>query len=186
MALWGPNGAGKTTLLRCLLGVIAFDGEARVAGFDVKKQGRDSRRRIGYVPQEIRLHQDQTVWETVSFYARLRDVPRERVERLITEWGLGPARHQMAQNLSGGMKQKLALIIALLSDPPILFFDEPTANLDIRARGEFAAILAALKAAGKTLLFCTHRVSEMRRLADRVVVLESGIKKYDGPPRQMI
>ena len=129
VALWGPNGAGKTTLLRSLLGIIPFEGNALVAGFDVKRRGRDARALIGYVPQEIRLHQDQTVWETLIFYARLRGVGRDRVEKLLNEWELSASRHQMAQNLSGGMKQKLALIIALLSDPPLLFLEHHSISL---------------------------------------------------------
>ena len=175
VALWGPNGAGKTTLLKCILGIVRFEGSIQVAGFDVKRRGRETRSLIGYVPQEIRLHQDQTVWETVSFYARLRGVARERVERLLSEWGLAVSRNQMAQNLSGGMKQKLALIIALLADPPILLLDEPTSNLDEDARGEFSRILGLLKFSGKTLLFCTHMASELKESADRVIYLEGGM-----------
>lgn len=185
VALWGPNGAGKTTLLRCLLGIIHFEGSVEVAGIDVKRHGRDTRSLIGYVPQEIRLHHDQTVWETVSFFARLRGVQRERVEKLLNEWELSASRHQMAQNLSGGMKQKLALIIALLSNPPILFLDEPTSNLDAHTRREFNHALDRLKAAGKTLVFCTHRASEVRKSADRVIVLEGGVIKAQGRPESV-
>jgi nitrous oxidase accessory protein len=185
VALWGPNGAGKTTLLRCLLGIIRFEGSAEVEGFDVKRRGRDARSLVGYVPQEIRLHQDQTVWETVSFYARLRGVPRERVEKLLNEWDLPASRHQMVQNLSGGMKQKLALIIALLSDPPLLFLDEPTSSLDARTRHEFNLVLDRLKGAGKTLVFCTHRASEVRKTADRVIVLDGGVIKAEGRPESV-
>ncbi len=185
VALWGPNGAGKTTLLKCFLGIVQFEGSIAVAGFDVKTRGCDARALIGYVPQEIRLHQDQSVWETVSFYARLRGVPRERVEVLLNEWGLSVSRHQMAQNLSGGMKQKLALIIALLSDPPLLFLDEPTSNLDAHTRREFNLVLDRLKTAGKTLVFCTHRASEVRKSADRVIVLEGGVIKAQGVPESV-
>ncbi|MBI2095922.1 MAG: nitrous oxide reductase family maturation protein NosD [Candidatus Omnitrophica bacterium] len=185
VALWGPNGAGKTTLLRCLLGIVRFEGSAEVAGFDVKRRGRDARALIGYVPQEIRLHQDQTVWETVSFYARLRDVSRERVETLLNEWELSASRREMTQNLSGGMKQKLALIIALLSDPPLLFLDEPTSNLDAHTRREFHRGLERLKAAGKTLVFCTHRAVEVQKSADRVIVLEGGVLKAEGRPESV-
>lgn len=185
VALWGPNGAGKTTLIRCLLGIVRFEGTAEIAGLDVKRRGRDTRALIGYVPQEIRLHQDQTVWETLTFYARLRGVSRERMERLLNEWDLSASRHQMAQNLSGGMKQKLALIIALLSDPPILFLDEPTSNLDAHTRREFGLVLGRLKAAGKTLLFCTHRASEVRKNADRVIVLEAGVIRAQGTPESV-
>ncbi len=182
VALWGSNGAGKTTFLKCLLGIIRFEGSVKIAGLDVKRRGRDTRSLVGYVPQEIRLHQDQSVWETLIFYARLRGVPSARVEKLLNEWGLSASRHQMAQDLSGGMKQKLALIIALLSDPPLLFLDEPTSSLDAHTRREFTLVLERLKAAGKTLLFCTHRASEVRKNADRVIVLENGVVKAEGTP----
>ncbi|MBI3317178.1 MAG: ABC transporter ATP-binding protein [Candidatus Omnitrophica bacterium] len=182
VALWGPNGAGKTTLLRCLLGIIQFEGTVEVDGFNVKRKGREARALIGYIPQEIRLHQDQSVWETVSFYAQLRSVARERVEKLLKEWELSASRHQMVQNLSGGMKQKLALIIALLSDPPLFFLDEPTSNLDAHTRHEFNLALDRLRLAGKTLVFCTHRASEVRKNADRVLILENGVIKAEGQP----
>ncbi len=182
VALWGPNGAGKTTLLRCLLGILHFEGQAQVMGLDVRKNGKEVRRHIGYVPQEIRLHLDQTVWETVCFYARLRRVSKDTARKLLCEWGLDTAQKQLAQNLSGGMKQKLSLVIALLSDPPILFLDEPMSNLDVATRVEFENSLERLKTAGKMLLFCSHRYAEVRKIADRVILLEAGRKKIDGKP----
>ena len=183
VALWGPNGAGKTTLLRCLLGVIPFEGQAEIMGMDVRVRGKDVRRLIGYVPQEIRLHLDQTAWETISFFSNLRNVPLPRAKQLIEEWGLSDAKKKMAQNLSGGMKQKLTLAIALLSDPPILFLDEPTSHLDTDTREDFDASIDRLKKSGKTLLFCSHRLLEIEKIADRIVALESGVKKSDGPPQ---
>jgi ABC-type multidrug transport system ATPase subunit len=108
-----------------------------------------------------------------------------RVDRLIDEWGLREVERRAVGHLSGGMKQKLALVIALLSDPPVLLLDEPTSNLDAKARREFSELLERLKAAGKTLLFCTHRPSEVWRLADRVIVLERGRKVVEGPPEEV-
>jgi ABC-type multidrug transport system ATPase subunit len=155
---------------------------ARVFGHRCGPRGRASRERLGYVPQDVRLHADQSVWETVRFYARLRRVAPDRAEQLIREWGLEDVRRRAVSHLSGGMRQKLALVVALLSDPPVLLLDEPTSNLDARTRKEFAELLERLKAAGKTLLFCTHRPSEVWKLADRVIVLERGRKVADGPP----
>lgn len=184
VALWGPNGAGKTTLLRCLLGVSPFQGRVEIFGIDVLKEGKKARQNVGYVPQEIRHRPDQTVLEAVLFYARLRAVSDARVEHLIREWGLWEAREQLAQNLSGGMKQRLALAVALLSDPPLLFLDEPTSHLDSASRKEFIVLLSRLKASGKTLLFCSHRSSEILKIADRVVVLENGSVASDGRPEK--
>jgi ABC-type multidrug transport system ATPase subunit len=148
-------------------------------------RGRASRQRLGYVPQEVRLHADQSVRDTVRFYARLRRVPPGRVDQLIHDWGLDDFRRRPVSHLSGGMKQKLALVVALLADPPVLLLDEPTSNLDARTRREFSDLLGRLKAAGKTLLFCTHRPSEVWKLADRVIVLERGRKVAEGPPEQV-
>jgi len=185
VALWGPNGAGKTTVLRCLLGLLPFQGTLSVMGHPCGARGRASREALGYVPQEVRLHADDTVRDTVRFYARLRGVAADRGTRLIDEWGLRDVEHRPVRHLSGGMKQKLALVVALLADPPILLLDEPTSNLDARTRREFTELLMRLKAAGKTLLFCTHRPSEVWKLADRVVVLERGRKVADGTPEQV-
>ncbi|MBI4373046.1 MAG: ATP-binding cassette domain-containing protein, partial [Candidatus Omnitrophica bacterium] len=185
VALWGPNGAGKTTLLRSLLGILPSEGAQNILGFDVLSQGKDVRRNVGYVPQEIRLHTDQSVLETVAFYAQLRNVPLDQAERLMEDWGLGGRKSHEVHTLSGGMKQKLALVIALLSDPPILFLDEPTSNLDVYVRSEFYTRLAHLKEAGKTMLFCTHRFSEVLKLADRVVVLKAGRKVNEGKPDEV-
>ncbi len=183
VALWGPNGAGKTTLLRCLLGISPFQGSAEILGSDVRKNGKKIRSKIGYVPQEIRHRPDQNVWEAISFYAQLRGVSSVRVAELVKEWGLWDSRDQLAQNLSGGMKQKLALAVALLSDPPLLFLDEPTSFLDSKSRREFVALLTQLKAAGKTLLFCSHRSAEVLKFADRVIVIENGLVQSDGKPQ---
>ncbi len=182
VALWGPNGAGKTTLLRCLLGILPYEGEIRLLGFDPRRQGREIRAQVGYVPQQIRFHSDQTVWETIGFYAQLRGIPAGRAADLIGAWGLGNSRGAQVQNLSGGMRQKLMLAIALLSAPPILFLDEPTSNLDISTRRDFSSALGDLKKSGRTLLFCSHRLSEVRNLADRIVSFEEGRKIFEGKP----
>lgn len=176
VALWGSNGAGKTTILRCLLGLTSYEGEASLLGLDAKRNGKQVRASVGYVPQLIHLHGDLTVRETLYFYAQLRHVSIGRAERLLKDWQLQSHADKQVNNLSGGMKQKLALVIALLSDPPVLLLDEPTAHLDVQARHEWRALLERLKAEGKTLIFCTHHMSEVRQLADRVVVLEKGRK----------
>lgn len=99
---------------------------------------------------------------------------------------MGDVRGARVQNLSGGMRQKLMLAIALLSDPPVLFLDEPTSNLDIATRRDFSSALGDLKKSGRTLLFCSHRLSEVRNLADRVVSFESGRKVFEGKPSGLV
>lgn len=171
VALWGPNGAGKTTALRCILGLLDFEGIVRVAGRDVRREGPAARRWIGYVPQELAFY-NWTVAETLRFFATLRGVPVDPAQ--VEALGLIPYLHQPVRTLSGGLKQRLALALALMGDPPILILDEPTANLDRAARAEVLARLRALKAQGKTILFSSHRVEEVRDLADRVLVMREG------------
>ncbi len=187
VALWGENGAGKTTALRCLLGVIPYEGTVQLDGFDVKKQGKAARYQMGFVPQEISFHDDMTVGETLAFYARLRktSLATEHATQLLERLGLASAIGKQVRDLSGGMKQRLALIIAMLSDPPLLILDEPTANLDIKAREEFLALLAGLKEVGKTLIFSSHRLEEVAALADRVLVLEAGVLVAECSPMEL-
>jgi len=187
VALWGANGAGKTTALRCILGVMPYEGTVMLGDNDVSWQGKAARRLLGFVPQEISLHDDMSVEETLRFYGRLKKVPAdsENGNRLLERLGLSGYAHKAVRDLSGGMKQRLALAIALLSDPPVLILDEPTANLDVKARGEFLGLLAELKAAGKTLLFSSHRLEEVAALADRVLLMEAGRLAADCPPMEL-
>jgi ABC-type multidrug transport system ATPase subunit len=167
------------------LGIFPFEGVVTVWGKSARTQGKAVRQQIGYVPQEVRLHSDLTVQETISFYACLRGVASAQVKTLMEEWQLSEIRDKPISNLSGGMKQRLALAIAMLSDPPILLLDEPTSNLDMQTRHEFWRALEHLKKAGKTLIFCSHRVDEIYRLAERVIVMERGKKVAEGPPTSL-
>ncbi|MDQ7066172.1 MAG: nitrous oxide reductase family maturation protein NosD [candidate division KSB1 bacterium] len=182
VALWGANGAGKTTLLRCILGVIPFEGTITINSFDIRKDGKKARYHIGFVPQEIQFHDHFSVIETIRFYAKLKKAPVERIQEWLETVGLQPHAEKVVKELSGGMKQRLALVIALLADPPILLLDEPTANLDMRSREEFLAILKKLKDSGKTIVFSSHRMTEVIPFADRIVVMEHGKVVADIPP----
>jgi len=187
VALWGENGAGKTTALRCLLGVIPYQGSVLVNGYDTNRQGKAARRLMGFVPQEISFHDDMTAWETLNFYYRLKksSTGKTYVVQLLERLGLAPFVGKHVRDLSGGMKQRLALAIALLADPSLLILDEPTANLDVKAREEFLALLAELRSRGKTLVFSSHRLEEVAVLADRVLVIEAGRLVADCPPPEL-
>ena len=187
VALWGENGAGKTTALRCLLGVIPFDGEVYLSELDLARQGKAARRRMGFVPQEISFHDDMTVKETLLFYARIKktDIYSNQAGELLDRLGLESYLPKRVRDLSGGTKQRLALVIALLANPPILILDEPTANLDVQTREKFLSLLAELKSEGKTLLFSSHRLEEVVALADRVLVLELGKLVADCHPNEL-
>lgn len=173
LALWGSNGAGKTTLLRCLLGATKYAGRVLIDGYSSAKQGKQARSRIGYVPQSMPTF-DMSVAEMILLVAKLRGAdPRDGLARL-RQFGIDHAARQQIDSLSGGMKQKLSLTLALLGDPPILLLDEPTANLDARSQADVVSTLLELKHQGRTIVFTSHRWSEVRALADHVVGLENG------------
>jgi len=186
VALWGANGAGKTTAVRCLLNLFPYEGEITVNGLDARRQSKAVRRLVGFVPQELSFHDDMSVAETLIFYARLKKVPDGYdFEPLLERLRLSEHVQKRVGELSGGLKQRLALAVALLSDPPILILDEPTASLDIRSREEFLVLLRGLKRAGKTMVFSSHHLEEITALADRVLLLEDGRLVVDAPPDQL-
>ena len=174
VALWGSNGAGKTTLIRCMLGLVDFAGTIRVAGLDVRKEGKRVRRLLGYVPQELAFYDDFRVIEASRYMARLRGASIDACESTLSELGLLEHARKRVRELSGGMKQRLALSVALLNDPPLLVLDEPTSNLDSAGRESLMRLLLELKEAGKSILFISHRPEEVEGLADRVLTLEFG------------
>jgi len=174
VALWGPNGAGKSTLVRCLLGLLPFSGCATIAGVDVTRQGKAARRLVGYVPQEPALFDDLRVDEAALFFGRLKRAGTDEIRRMLDEVHLVPHAKKRVRELSGGLKQRLSLGLARLTDPPVILMDEPTANLDAAARGELLADVERLRERGKTVLLISHRPEEVRQLADRIVTLEAG------------
>jgi ABC-type multidrug transport system ATPase subunit len=127
-----------------------------------------------------------TAWEVVELFARLRGAPLDRIAELFRRLGLEGEEDKRIESLSGGRKQRLALVAALVGEPPILLLDEPTANLDVKARQEFLELLRDLKRRGKTLVFSTHRPSEVRALADRVLHLEQGRLVASGSPAEVL
>ncbi len=188
VALWGPNGAGKTTTLRCLIGLLPYDGYIEIEGMDVRRQGKAVRKLIGFVPQELAFHDDLSVEETMYFYARLKGVHArlsDQILPVIARVDLSGHEEKLIRELSGGLKQRLALGIALLGDPRILVLDEPTSNLDVHARDDFLDLLLELKTSGMTLVFSSHRLEEIASLADRVILLENGQLIADCPPDQL-
>lgn len=174
IALWGANGAGKSTLIRCVLGLLRFRGEIRVAGHDVRRRGKSARLMIGYVPQELGFYDELRAWEAIRYFGRLKGVSVGATEGALASVGLVGHEWKRIRELSGGMKQRLALAIALLGDPPVLVLDEVTASLDAVGRAELVGLLEGLAGSGRTLLFASHRAEEVAALADRVVSLKSG------------
>lgn len=174
LALWGTNGAGKSTLIRCVLGLIRFEGRVTVCGVDVQRQGKAARSLIGYVPQELGFYDDLRVGEAIAFFSRLRGLRRPDTAVILAKVDLGGHERKRVRELSGGMKQRLALAIALLGDPPVLVLDEVTASLDAAGRDELVGLLSRLRSDGRTMLFASHRPEEVCALANRVAVMRQG------------
>ncbi len=184
-ALWGSNGAGKTTLIRCLLGVIPFEGEININNKNLLTNDKEIKKSIGFVPQEISLHDNLSVDETINFYSQLKKTDLSTIGKWQDILGINNFKSKLIRELSGGMKQKLALAIALLGNPPILLLDEPTANLDLKSREDFLHLLSLLKKEGKTILFSSHRIEEVLSFADRVLALDNGLLIADAPPMEI-
>ena len=174
-ALIGPNGAGKTTTLKILLGLVRPDGgsvevgAARLAPADPR-----ARRGLGYVPQRVTFPVGRTVAEVLGFFAALRGLGPASVERSLSRVGLAEHAARHAHELSGGMTQRLSLAQALLGDPELLVLDEPTASLDPEATWEFRRLVEGLRHEGHTIVLCSHLLSEVERVADRVLILVAG------------
>ncbi len=185
IALWGSNGAGKTTLIRSLLGIFPSTGTVFIHGVDVRKQGKRARSFVGYVPQELAFHDDARLGASILFFANLRRVNRRNAAVALAKVGLQGHEKKRVRDLSGGMKQRLALAIALIADPPIIVLDEPTSNLDASGRGEVIDTLCQLRDEGKTLLFASHRPDEVLALGGRVLVMEKGKLIRDITPTEL-
>ena len=184
--LVGPDASGKTTTLRMLCGILPPDGGgAIVAGCDIRKETESLKEKVGYLPQRFGLYGDLTVLENINFYADLYQVPKksrgERIERLLQFANLKPFGKRKAQDLSGGMKQKLGLICALIHTPQILFLDEPTTGVDPLSRRDFWVILYDLLKGGVTILFSTSYLDEAERCSRIGMIYQGELLIADTP-----
>jgi ABC-2 type transport system ATP-binding protein len=183
--LLGPNGAGKTTLLRLLLGYLRpTTGGAKIAGLDCERQSLAVRRRVAYLPAEASLFPQMRGRDALEFFAEIRrgsDVARffALADRLELDLS------RRVGYMSTGMKQKLALVITLAADTPIYILDEPTANLDPTVRATVLSLVTEARAAGKTVMFSSHVLSEVEEVCDRVVILRDGRLVHTQPMAQL-
>ncbi|MFY3652903.1 ABC transporter ATP-binding protein [Achromobacter xylosoxidans] len=182
VALAGHNGAGKSTLIKLVLGLIRpTHGRVTLFGEDAHSRAAARLRdRIGYLPETVALHPSLTGVETLAFYARLKRRSLSGNPALLEKVGIAGAAHRRVGGYSKGMRQRLALAQALLGEPRVLLFDEPTTGLDPASRLMFYEIVHELRAAGATILLSTHALSELAGHADRIVVMKAGRKIADG------
>jgi ABC-2 type transport system ATP-binding protein len=186
-AFLGPNGAGKTTTVEVIETIRApTSGSVRLLGMDVTKQKRDIVPRIGVLPQGFSSFERITVRETLRYYSRLFCCKNTDVDGLIKLVNLEDKAHEQYKNLSGGLKQRLGIAIALVNDPEVVFLDEPTTGLDPGARREVWEVLLGLKEKGKTVFLTTHYMDEAELLADAVAIISKGRIIATGSPRQLI
>jgi len=183
--LLGPNGAGKTTTIEILEGMRQADGgTATVAGLDPRKSGAEFKRTVGAVLQSTSLPDKLKVEEALSLFAQLYGTKAER-ETLLKRFGLEEKRHAFYGKLSGGQKQRLAIALALVHRPRVVFLDEPTAGLDPQVRREIYDIIEELRSEKKTILLTTHYIEEAERLCDRVAIVDHGKVIALGTPREL-
>jgi len=184
----GANGSGKTTTLRMLCGLLTPDaGEGTCLGLDVRRDAPRIRRRVGYMTQRFSFYEDLTVQENLDFVGRLYELPdrERRIDAVLERAGLTDRRTQLAGELSGGWKQRLALAACVLHEPELLLLDEPTAGVDPKARREFWDLIHALAGEGITVLVSTHYMDEAER-CHRIVYLSGGRLVVEGSAPEVI
>ena len=188
--LLGPNGAGKTTTLRMLCTLLKpTGGSAEIAGHDVVADPAAVRRSVGFLSANTGVYDRMTAWEMVSYYGKLyglaRDELQSRLESLFATLQMDAFRDVPGARLSTGMKQKVSIARALIHDPPVLIFDEPTAGLDVLVQRAVITSIAELRGRGKTILFSTHIMREVEKLCDRVAVMARGRVVAAGTPDEL-
>ena len=175
LGLVGPNGAGKTTLVKLILGLLhPTSGHVQIWGEEAYSLSNASRRKIGFLPEEQGAYEGLTVEENLLFWARLYGVGPSRAEALLREWDLEEKHGALVKELSAGMRQKLAMLKALLHDPPLLVLDEPTSNLDPAARRQAVDLLQGYRGDGRALLITSHDLFDVERICTRIVLLRKG------------
>src|SRR3954469_23193189 len=184
--LLGPNGAGKTSTLECAIGLPTPDGgTTTLCGLDAVRQAREVKQRIGVALQATALPDKITPREALRLFASFYRYPVP-IDELVRRFSLGEKADARFETLSGGQKQRLAIALAMINDPDVLFLDEPTAGLDPQSRRELHDVIRQTRAAGKTVLLTTHYIEEAEQLCDRLAVIDHGQTIAPGAPADLI
>jgi ABC-2 type transport system ATP-binding protein len=184
--LLGPNGAGKTSLVECALGLREADsGSIQITGFDARTQPAEAKRRVGAVLQSTALQDAITPREALELFAAFYSKPLPPAQ-LIARFGLGERAGARFETLSGGERQRLALALAFVNDPVMLFLDEPTSGLDPQVRRELHEAIRQFRAEGRSVLLTTHYIEEAHALCDRIAILHRGKIVAEGTPDALI
>jgi len=177
LAMLGPNGAGKTTLISIICGIVTpSSGKIDVDGFDIIKNYRETRSKIGLVPQELTLENFETVFNNVSYTRGLygKSPNPKYIEKILKDLYLWDKKDNLLRQLSGGMRRRVLIAKALSHEPSILFLDEPTAGVDVELRKEMWRVVEKLRESGVTIILTTHYIEEAEAIADRVAVINHG------------
>ena len=177
LAMLGPNGAGKTSLISIICGIVKpSSGAVTIDGFDIIKDYRETRSRIGMVPQELNLESFETVFDTVSYSRGLygKSPKPEHIKKILKDLSLWDKKNTKLKELSGGMKRRVLIAKALSHEPQILFLDEPTAGVDVELRKDMWLVVEDLRQTGVTIILTTHYIEEAEAIADRVAVINQG------------
>ena len=176
-ALLGPNGAGKTTLINIICGIVTpSGGKVTADGYDIVRDFREARTRIGLVPQELATDMFETVWNTLAFSRGLFGKPKNPavLEKVLRDLSLWDKKDSKIMTLSGGMKRRVLIAKALSHEPTILFLDEPTAGVDVELRHDMWKMVRELRESGVTIILTTHYIEEAQEMADRIGVITKG------------
>lgn len=187
--LLGPNGSGKSTTIKLILGLL-FPTSGRVLVFDQDATETRKNERIGYLPEESYLYKFLTTDETLDFYGRLFDLSaaerKRRIDELVNMVGLQGARHRQLREYSKGMTRRVGLAQALINDPDLILLDEPTTGLDPIGTRDMKDLILSLREQGKTILLCSHQLSDVQDVCDRVAILHQGELKELGRVSELL